>query len=404
MNTEYRAQNKEPRAMSKELVTRHPPLVTALKLVTRHSLLGTKSGFSLVEIAIILVIVGLLAGMGAGLVGVLTKRAKLTETRETVKTAYESILGYAAANKKLPPPNYLRCLGIKTTDSYTQSLLYYSVNSITGINDFDANCNRASSPSPNPNLCTTTGAYLGVNDKGTAKNNVAFIIFSIGENRCNETGTSPFVISETGAGGKCATNADAEYDDVVMYVDINKLRDMVCTSFKITTETLPIGTEETAYPSSTLEATDGTTPYTWTISSGSLPPGLSLSSDGKITGVPIADGSYNFTVKVEDSDSPKKREATKGLTITINPNDPRITTEFLHYGTKGSSYTASLGATGGAGSYAWGLSSGPLPPGLTLSGSTISGNPTTAGTYSFTIQITDSRGRTAQKTLSIAVN
>ncbi|MBI4686213.1 MAG: putative Ig domain-containing protein [Nitrospirae bacterium] len=344
-----------------------------------------QKGFTLVELAIVLIIIGLLAGMGAGLVGMLTKRAKLAETRETVKTAYESILGYAASKKKLP--NDLSDLGIKTKDSYSADLRYYKVSNLAANN-----------------ICTSTGTYLSVTDKGTAKNNVAFIVFSDGENKCNQTGTSPFNVYETDAVVACPQDANAGYDDTVMYVDINKLREAVCTSFKVVTEALPTGTEETGYPSVTLEATDGTTPYTWAISSGSLPSGLSLSSDGKITGMPIADGSYNFTVKVEDSDSPKNREATKSLTITINPNDPRITTEFLHYGAKGSPYTASLAATGGAGYYVWGLSSGSLPPGLSLSGSTISGNPTTAGTYSFTIQITDSRGRTTQKTLSIAVN
>ncbi len=58
-----------------------------------------RAGFTLVELAIVLVIVGLLIGMGAGLLGPLTKRAKLIETRNTVKEVYETINGYAAANK-----------------------------------------------------------------------------------------------------------------------------------------------------------------------------------------------------------------------------------------------------------------------------------------------------------------
>ncbi|MBI4686214.1 MAG: putative Ig domain-containing protein [Nitrospirae bacterium] len=350
--------------------------------------LSRSGGFSLVEIAIILVIVGLLAGMGAGLVGVLTKRAKLTETREIVKTAYESILGYAASNKKLPAD--LNALGIKTKDAYSGDLRYYRAGSFVSNN-----------------LCTSTATFLSVTDKGSVKNNVAFIIFSDSENRCNETGTSSFVISEPGAGGKCATNADAEYDDVVLYVDIDALRKQLCTSFKITTDSLPTGMEETSYSPTTLEATDGTPTYTWDLASGSLPPGLSLSSAGAISGTPTTDGSYNFTVRVTDSDNPQ-RIATKSLAITINPNKPRVTTEFLTYGAEGTAYpSTTLSVTGGKPSYIWSLSSGTLPPGLSLSsGGSISGTPTTAGTYSFTVRITDSGSpaRTHDKTLSIAIN
>src|SRR5271163_570344 len=53
-----------------------------------------------------------------------------------------------------------------------------------------------------------------------------------------------------------------------------------------------------------LIASGGKTPYTWTISQGSLPPGLSLASDGIISGTPTTTGSYDFTVKVVDSQTP----------------------------------------------------------------------------------------------------
>jgi prepilin-type N-terminal cleavage/methylation domain-containing protein len=369
----------------------------------RRSTLNAK-GFTLIELAMVLVVIGLLIGLGMGLIGPLTKRAKLIETRETVKAVYEAILGYAAANKKLP--NDLSALGVKTTDSYNRPLQYFKAP------EFVSN-----------NLCTSTATYLTVNDNSSGtpqtKNNVAFILLGEGENRTNDTGSaSPFTIKEQGVD---------DYDDIVMYADIDKLRSQICTSFKITTDSLPIGTEEMAYPLTTLEATDGTPSYTWGIQSGSLPSGLTLSSDGIISGIPTTDGSYNFTVRVCDNDDTnppndcppttnKDRLATKSLTITINPNKPRITTEILNYGTVNQSYAATLSATGGLSPYSWNIPSG-LPTGLTLkdtgtcgsftctaSTPCICGTPTTAGTFTFTPTVTDSRSRTASKTLSIAIN
>jgi hypothetical protein len=81
----------------------------------------------------------------------------------------------------------------------------------------------------------------------------------------------------------------------------------------ITTTTLPSGTEHVPY-SATLAAVGGTPPYTWSVVSGSLPPGLSLSTSGAITGTPTAAGNYTFSVKVIDSVG---GTATETFTITV---------------------------------------------------------------------------------------
>ena len=340
-----------------------------------------KRGLTLIEMAIVLVIIGLLVSVGAALIGPLTKRAKLTETREIVKNAYESVLGFTISNKRLP--NQLADLGIKSTDAYLNNLIYFKA--------------YADTP-PMYNLCTSVGTYLAINDQGINKTNVAFVLFSAGENRVNDTGTaSPFTIQVPGVSG---------YDDIVLYVDIDTLRQKVCNVLRIVTDSLATATEETAYPTTTLEATDGTTPYTWTITSGALPPGLALTpGTGAISGTPTIDGSYNFTIQATDSDNPQ-RTASKSLTITVNPNKPKITTEFLTYGTVGQSYPSStLSASGGLTSYSWTLAGGSnLPPGLSLSSAgVISGTPTGPGTFAFTATVTDGRSRVALKTLSIAV-
>ena len=81
------------------------------------------AGFTLVELAIVLVIVGLLVGMSAGMLSPLTKRVKRQETRDTVSEVYSAIVGYAEANKTLPAA--LTALGGKLIDAYGQNLIYY---------------------------------------------------------------------------------------------------------------------------------------------------------------------------------------------------------------------------------------------------------------------------------------
>ena len=69
----------------------------------------------------------------------------------------------------------------------------------------------------------------------------------------------------------------------------------------ITTSSLPAGTVGTAYTATTLAATGGTPPYTWSVASGALPSGLSLSSAGVVSGTPTASGTFSVTLKVTDS-------------------------------------------------------------------------------------------------------
>jgi hypothetical protein len=87
-------------------------------------------------------------------------------------------------------------------------------------------------------------------------------------------------------------------------------------ALSITTSSLPDEVVQQNY-SQALQATGGQAPYTWTKTAGDLPSGLSLSSGGAITGTPAADGTYTFTVKVEDSTTPTKQSATKELSIKI---------------------------------------------------------------------------------------
>ncbi len=88
------------------------------------------------------------------------------------------------------------------------------------------------------------------------------------------------------------------------------------TTPTITTASLPNGTQNTSYPNTTLTASGGTTPYSWSVISGTLPAGLSLAaSTGVISGTPTGSGTSNFTVQVKDNAG---QTASKPLSIVVN--------------------------------------------------------------------------------------
>jgi len=174
-----------------------------------------------------------------------------------------------------------------------------------------------------------------------------------------------------------------------------------------TTSPLTAGTVGAAY-SVPLQASGGAGAQTWSLASGTLPNGLSLSGSGMISGTPTATGTSTFTVQVADSGSPALT-ATKQLSITVNPAPLAIVTATLPNGTLQSTYNSMLQASGGTTPYTWSVTVGALPTGLTLNAATgqISGVPTTSGTSAFTVTVTDSATPTPQtksKQFSILVN
>ena len=177
----------------------------------------------------------------------------------------------------------------------------------------------------------------------------------------------------------------------------------------ITTTTLPAGTEGTAY-TQTIATSGGAGTLTLTISTGSMPAGLSLDSSGHITGAPTGpNGTVNFTVKVTDSSNGGAQSATQNLSILINlPPAPTITTTSLPAGVEGAAYSQTIQATG-LGSLTYSISAGTLPPGLSLNSSSgaITGTPLGPNTTSnFTLTVTDSSNpkQTGSKALSITIN
>jgi hypothetical protein len=147
--------------------------------------------------------------------------------------------------------------------------------------------------------------------------------------------------------------------------------------------------------SATCTVSGGAASYSWSISAGALPNGLTLNSAGSsatISGTPTSTGDYGYTVRVIDS-SPSPQSATQAFSGTISQFSmtcgPATGPVLV-----GTSYSARCSVSGGTAPYNWTINPGPLPTGLTLnpSGSTavISGTPTVPGSYSYAVRVSDS--------------
>ncbi len=174
----------------------------------------------------------------------------------------------------------------------------------------------------------------------------------------------------------------------------------------ITTTSLPNGQVGSPY-SATLSATGGTTPLTWSLTSGTLPAGLSLiAATGTMSGTPSAiAANAPLTFKVTDSSNPALTQSAT-LTLAIAPAPLVITTTSLPNGQVGSPYSATLAASGGTTPFAWSLTSGTLPAGLSLNAATgtINGTPTATVTNTpLTFTATDSGNPVQKQSANLAI-
>ncbi len=172
---------------------------------------------------------------------------------------------------------------------------------------------------------------------------------------------------------------------------------------EILTTSLPGGTIDQPY-GAFLAAQGGMPPYSWSVVSGSLPPGVNLSADGGLTGTASAAGDFGFTVRVTDDAGATD---TKNLSISISDGPPppvAITTESLPKGVVGVAYSMMLEAVGGVPPYDWIVTAGSLPEGILLSHDGIcSGSPTAEGIYTFTVQVGGGSGDVDTKEFTIEI-
>lgn len=209
-----------------------------------HSLPYGDKGMTLVEMAVVMVVIGIIIGIGVGMVGPLTRRIKINDTKEVVNAAVESLTGFAATNRRLPVPtgtefsNNVR----KPVDAWVNPLYYIVDTNLTAIpaGTSDAICGRKST---NYTICRDAACTAATNIQ-----NVAFIIASGAENTNIQTGTITAGACPTGqtcvrvydvdtagiddctTAGNCPNytgtliNRPETYDDIVKWVTLDELK------------------------------------------------------------------------------------------------------------------------------------------------------------------------------------
>ena len=170
----------------------------------------------------------------------------------------------------------------------------------------------------------------------------------------------------------------------------------------VLTATAPFHTGEVgvAYAPVALSATGGVQPYTWSVVSGALPNGLSIGSDGTVSGTPGSAGTFAFTIQAADSGNstatiPGSVPIAAALSASLRPDCATQCSVEL-----GCNVCGAFGdLNGGIGPYSYNLISGQLPAGTSLSGLSLTGTFVgSSGYLFFTVQVTDSLGASASVT------
>jgi fibronectin-binding autotransporter adhesin len=236
----------------------------------------------------------------------------------------------------------------------------------------------ATGPAAGGTQVTITGTDLGSADivmVDFGANNPATIVSDTGTTLVvmDPAGTGTVNITVTTAGGTSATSPADQF--------------RYPGSLTLSPTTLSAATVGTSY-SQTVSASGGTAPYTFAVSSGSLPAGLTLSAAGVLSGTATAGGSFHFTVTATDSAS---NTGSQSYSLTVNPATITISPQTLPAAKAGVQYSDTLTASGGTAPYTFAVSSGSLPAGLSLSATgALTGMTTAGGSFSFTVTATDS--------------
>jgi Putative Ig domain len=204
-----------------------------------------------------------------------------------------------------------------------------------------------------------------------------------------------YLSQPTAASVNCGATANSAFGWVALLIAYKG------QTLTLSPTTLPGGTVGDSYDQ-TITAAGGTAPYAFTVTSGTPPPGLTLSGSGVLSGTPTTAGSYSFTVQGEDANGYIGTQPYSNVTIS-NPT-PTIAPSTLGPALSNQVYTATLSASGGFAPYTFAVSSGTLPPGLTLwPTGKLAGPPLCPGTWTFAITATDARGNVGTQSYSFIV-
>ena len=280
-------------------------------------------GIALLYIVMVVVFIGVVVAAAALLTGPLAQRSKTVEARGVIDSAVQSVIGYAATNRRLPTTAQFDGAVRKANDAWGNPLYYIA----------DGNLAPSSPGASSDYICGRSATSITVRqcltDNCATYNditNVAFVVVSGGKNfnvQTALTGTRVTVYTQNDAADRddCTTAANCpsyngtminrpeRYDDIVKWVTLEELKNkMGCYGstpgrFKVLNNELPAACIGQSY-SATLYSDGGVTPYgNWTWAATVLPAGLSMNfNTGVISGTPTGQAQvHNITFSRSDS-------------------------------------------------------------------------------------------------------
>ena len=276
--------------------------------------------------------------------------------------------------------------------------------SATGSRAYSVTVSPAAALSIGPASLPATTQGLGYNQAVTASGGTAPYTYSV------TVGSLPPGISINASTGAITgtSSAAGSFNFTIGATDSfgatgNRAYSIVVNApVSVNPASLPATTQGVAY-SQSVSSTGGTGAVTFAVSAGSLPTGASLNAaSGAITGTPSAAGTFNFTITATDTLGAAGSRAytvVVGAALGVNPAT-------LPSGTVGIAYPQSVSSTGGTGAVTFSISAGALPGGLSLNAASgaLTGTPSSASTFSFTVTATDSVGATGSRAYSVTIN
>lgn len=221
-----------------------------------------KRGFTLVEMALVLVVIGIVIGIGAGMIGPLMSLSKTRETKEFLGSTVESVNSWAASSNSLPNAAGFASVAKSPNDAWGRNFIYLFDNSL-----------YAAAPTKDT-ICGRKTTLLSIVNNGVSPavtiTNIAFAITSQGEDALTQTTLNGTLNGAaingviTGSGAASGTiTLDPTVSDIVRWVTLDELRSKIgCqgAQLKIVNNELPPGSATTAAYAVTMTA-DGGIPY-----------------------------------------------------------------------------------------------------------------------------------------------
>ncbi len=211
-------------------------------------------------------------------------------------------------------------------------------------------------------------------------------------------GSALAISSDTMVAGALGDTIGTQADQGSVFV----FNSPACPAITVAPDSLPNGIVGANYNQSLTASGGSVGEYHLAVTSGALPPGLTLLGDHSLAGTPTTPGTYRFTLRATYYLS--LCTGSREYTLVVKPQCSALTlTPTLPDGIAGTAYNQTVKATGGAEPYRFAVSSGALPPGVSLSASgSLSGTPTQTGIYNFTIAA-ESNGCTGSQAYSLAI-